>query len=274
MCAYLPPHRGTPCSGGRASPSGGSTAETSLVRRARAATCMAKVERVVRALRAVDMVVRVHVSVQPSTLIGAVGNDLVDIHIRLRAAAVCQTASGKLPSSEPSRIFVAGSLDCAGPAGVEQHRAAHWHARRRSFTTANARMTSGGIFSVPMRKFFKAALRLRAPVTVGGHTHLTRYHAPDGIPSCNLFSQKSQMRHYTPICPRAASPETVKKQRCCVTTALLHCLLSGSAQHPEALDLPGKGVIVPALFGVRGLFGSLSVILSPLPVRNENVRRW
>ena len=67
---------------------------------------------------------------------------------------VCQTASGKLPSSEPSRIsWQAVSMAPARRASSTPSCALARAAA--SFTTANARMTSGGIFSVPMRKFSK-----------------------------------------------------------------------------------------------------------------------
>ena len=191
------------------------------------------------------MVVRVHERLAQQ-LICAVGNDLIDIHIRLRAAAGLPDGKREVAVERAVEDLVAGSLDRAGPAGVEhtelriRARGRELHDRERADDLRRDLLGADA-------EIFKAALRLRAPVTVGRHTHLahgimlqTVFHP------VTSFRKNLRCRYYTPICPRAASPETCKKQRCCVTTALLH-LLSGSAQHPETLDLPGKGVIVPAL---------------------------
>ncbi len=123
---------------------------------------------------------------------------------------VCQTASGKLPSSEPSRISwqavsIASARRASSTPSCAFARAA------ASFTTANARMTSGGIFVGADAEIFEAALRLRAPVTVGRYTHLAhRVMLQTVFHPVTSFRKNLRCRYYTPICPHTASPQTRK----------------------------------------------------------------
>ena len=116
------------------------------------------------------MVVRVHERLAQQ-LIGAVGNDLVDIHIRLRAAAGLPDGEREVAVERAVKDLVAGSLDRAGPARIEhaklriRTRGGKLHDRERA---DNLRRHLLGADA----EIFKAALRLRAPVTVGRHTHL------------------------------------------------------------------------------------------------------
>ena len=108
-------------------------------------------EGVVRALRAVDVIVRMH-EIFTQQRVGAVGDDLVDVHVRLRAAAGLPDGKREVAVERTVEDLVAGGLDGAGAASTPSCALTRAAA---SFTTANARMTSGGIFSVPMRKFSK-----------------------------------------------------------------------------------------------------------------------
>ena len=116
------------------------------------------------------MVVRVHERLAQQR-IGAVGDDLVDIHIRLRAAAGLPDGKREVAVERTVEDLVAGGLDGAGAAGIK-HAELRIGARggklydcertddlRRHLLGADA-------------EIFKAALRLRAPVTVGRYTHL------------------------------------------------------------------------------------------------------
>ena len=169
-------------------------------------------KRVVRALRAVDVVVRVH-EVFAQQLIGAVGNNLVDIHIRLRAAAGLPDGEREVAVERAVEDLVAGSLDGAGAAGVEHAelrigaRRCELHDRKRADDLRRDLLGTD-------TEIFIAALRLRAPVTVGGHTHLThRIMLQTVFHPVTSFRKNLRCRYYTPICPRTATPQTRKKQR-------------------------------------------------------------
>ena len=166
-------------------------------------------KRVVRALRAVDVVVRVH-EVFAQQLIGAVGNDLVDIHIRLRAAAGLPDGKREVAVERTVEDLVAGGLDGAGAAGVE-HAELRIGARRRELHDRERADDLRRDLLGADAEIFKAALRLRAPVTVGRHTHLThRIMLQTVFHPVTSFRKNLRCRYYTPICPRTATPETRK----------------------------------------------------------------
>ena len=127
-------------------------------------------EGVVRALRAVDVIVRMHERL-PQQRIGAVGDDLVDVHIRLRAAAGLPDGEREVSVERAIKDLVAGGLDRAGTARIEhtklciRTRGGKLYDRKRADDLRRHLLGADA-------EIFKAALRLRAPVTVGRHTHL------------------------------------------------------------------------------------------------------
>ena len=166
-------------------------------------------ERVIRALRAVDVVVRVHERLAQQ-LIGAVGNDLVDIHIRLRAAAGLPDGKREVAVERAVKDLVAGGLDGTGAAGVE-HAELRIGARRRELHDRERADDLRRDLLGADAEIFKAALRLRAPVTVGRHTHLAhRIMLQTVFHPVTSFRKNLRCRYYTPICPRTATPETRK----------------------------------------------------------------
>ena len=166
-------------------------------------------ERVVRALRAVDVVVRVHERLAQQ-LIGAVGNDLVDVHIRLRAAAGLPDGKREVAVERAVKDLVTGGLDGTGAAGVE-HAELRIGARRRELHDRERADDLRRDLLGADAEVFKAALRLRAPVTVGGHTHLAhRIMLQTVFHPVTSFRKNLRCRYYTPICPRTATPETRK----------------------------------------------------------------
>ena len=155
------------------------------------------------------MVVRVHERLAQQ-LIGAVGNDLVDIHIRLRAAAGLPDGKREVAVERAVKDLVAGSLDGTGAAGVE-HAELRIGARRRELHDRERADDLRRDLLGADAEIFKAALRLRAPVTVGGHTHLAhRIMLQTVFHPVTSFRKNLRCRYYTPICPRTATPETRK----------------------------------------------------------------
>ena len=127
-------------------------------------------EGVVRALRAVDVIVRMHERLAQQR-IGAVGDDLIDVHVRLRAAAGLPDGEREVAVERAVKDLVAGGLDRVGTARIEHAelrvcaRGGKLYDRKR---TDDLRRHLLGADA----EIFKAALRLRAPVTVGRYTHL------------------------------------------------------------------------------------------------------
>ena len=189
------------------------------------------------------MVIRVH-KIFTQQLIGAVGNDLVDIHIRLRAAAGLPDGEREVAVERAVEDLMAGGLDRAGAAGVEhaelrvRARGRELHDRERADDLRRDLLGADA-------EVFKAALRLRAPVTVSRHTHLahgimlqTVFHP------VTSFRKNLRCRYYTPICPRTATPETRKKQRR-PKTALLKTVGNPSGFPTKGLQSAARRICVP-----------------------------
>lgn len=104
-------------------------------------------------------------------LIGAVGDDLVDVHIRLRAAAGLPDGEREVAVERAVKDLVAGGLDRVGTARIE-------HAELRVCARGGKLYDRECAYDLRRHllgadaEIFEAALRLRAPVTVGRHTHL------------------------------------------------------------------------------------------------------
>ena len=105
------------------------------------------------------------------TLIGAVGDDLVDVHVRLRTAAGLPDDERKMPVQCTGQNLVANSADRVR-APLIQRAETQIGARRRLFHHGER---PDDLLRHALRadaEVFIAALRLRAPVPVGGHADL------------------------------------------------------------------------------------------------------
>ena len=124
---------------------------------------------------------------------------------------VCQTASGKLPSSEPSRI--SWQVPQSRRHGAHRaHRAAHSHARGGSFYDRERADNLGGI-RCRCGNFQSQAASARPSNGRQVHAPRPSCHAPDGIPSCNLFSLKSQTALLYAHLPAHRKPTTAKSAK-------------------------------------------------------------
>ena len=109
-------------------------------------------------------------------LIGAVGDDLVDVHVRLRTAAGLPDDERKMPVQRTGQNLVANSADRVR-APLIQRAETQIGARRRLFHHGER---PDDLLRHALRtdaEVFIAALRLRAPVAIRGHLHLAH-----GIP--------------------------------------------------------------------------------------------
>ena len=127
-------------------------------------------EGIIRALRAIDVIVRMHERL-PQQRIGAVGDDLVDVHIRLRAAAGLPDGEREVSVERAIKDLVAGGLDRAGTARIEHAKLCICTCGGKLYDRKRADDLRRHLLGADA-EIFKAALRLRAPVTVGRHTHL------------------------------------------------------------------------------------------------------
>ena len=129
-------------------------------------------EHVVAALAAVDVVVGVHEPPFPTRaahqLAGAVGQHLVDVHVRLRARAGLPHHQRELVGMQPRDHLVGGGHDGLGLVCRLQAQRLVDHGRRplhpRQRPDQLRRLALAGDVEVLQR-----ALRLRAPQAMGGH---------------------------------------------------------------------------------------------------------
>ena len=128
-------------------------------------------ERVVRGLRAVDVIIRVQ---QPPArqLVAAVRDDLVCVHVRLRAGAGLPDDKRKVVCQLSGDNFIGRGAD--GAAFFCRHGGRAQTGVRQSgrlFQDAECvdDLRRHGLAALPDREVFKAALRLRAPIAVRRH---------------------------------------------------------------------------------------------------------
>ena len=131
-------------------------------------------ERVVRGLRAVDVIIRVQ---QPPArqLVAAVRDDLVCVHVRLRAGAGLPDDKRKVVCQLSGDNFIGCGAD--GAAFFGRHgRGAQAGVRYGGRLFQDAECVDDlrwhGLAALPDREVFKAALRLRAPIAVCGNADL------------------------------------------------------------------------------------------------------
>ena len=146
----------------------------------------------------------------PQQRIGAVGDDLVDVHVRLCAAAGLPDGERKVSVERAVKDLVAGGLDRVGTARIE-HTKLRIGARRRELHDRKRTDDLRRHLLCADAEIFKAALRLRAPVTVGRYTHLAhRVMLQTVFHPVTSFRKNLRCRYYTPNRTHTASPQTRK----------------------------------------------------------------
>lgn len=147
----------------------------------------------------------------PQQRIGAVGDDLIDVHIRLRAAAGLPDGEREVAVERAVKDLVAGGLDRVGTARIEHTKLCIRTRGGKLYDRKRTDDLQRHLLGADAGNFQSCAASARPSNGRQAHAPRPSCHAPDGIPSCNLFSQKSQMPLLYAHLPAHRKPTNAQK---------------------------------------------------------------
>ena len=164
-------------------------------------------EGIVGTLRTVDVVVGVQ-NLLPREFIAAIGDDLVKVHVGLGAATRLPNGKGEIVFEFALQNFIRGADDQTRLLFIQKPKRVIGYSASLFYDGKSVKDALRHFF-LPDFKVFKTALRLRPPITVGGHLNLThtvafgsKLHFRTLVPCFHGGFYKKIIPHHPAACQR------------------------------------------------------------------------